>query len=64
MAGGKGEEEEVAMVTNPAKSRTCPLNFLGVSLLPLVFPLPLPPFFLHLRKRRDKVILGELSWQI
>ena len=67
MAGGRLEEvsvEEVAMATNPARSKPCPLTFFEASCLPLVSPPPLPPFYLHLRKSRDKVMLGELSWQI
>ena len=67
MAEGRLEEvsvEEVAMVTNPAKFKPCPLIFFEASLLHLVSPLPWPPFYLHLRRSIDKVILGELSWQI
>ena len=56
--------EEVAMVTIPAKFKPCPLTFFEAFLLPLVSPPPLPPFYLHLRRSIDKVILGELSWQI
>ena len=67
MAGGRLEEvsvEEVAMVTNLARCKPCPPIFFEASFLPLVSPPPLPPFYLHLRRNRDKVMLGELSWQI
>ena len=67
MAEGRLEEvsvEEVAMVTNPARFKPCPLIFFEASLLHLVSHPPLPPFYLHLRRNRDKVMLGELSWQI
>jgi len=59
---GEVSVEEAAMVTN--HSKPSPLIFFEASSLPLASLLPLPPFSLHLRRRRDKVTLEEQSWQI